>query len=122
MKIIKVKNHIMYKGPKPYGSHYYALFWNKKYKRYNAIQLTHISKKDEKRYLQADNNIIKPIRIRKLDKYADSGITRANYVSDVNGKPLKPNMGETIIKNVSSTSAKKIKSFANRIYYKGKRY
>ena len=121
MKIVKVKNRLMYHGNDPYGTHYYAFFWNKKYKKYNAIQLTHIAKIDETRYEQANNNIIKPIRLKKLDKYSDSGITRNKYISDINGKALNPNMGKIVINNVSGSSSKKISKFANKIYFKGKK-
>ena len=121
MKIVKVKNRLMYQGNDPHGTHYYAFFWNKKYKKYNAIQLTHIAKKDEVRYKQVNEGKIKPIRLKKLDKYSDSGITRNKYISDIDGKALNPNIGITVINNVSGSTSKKISKFANKIYFKGKK-
>ena len=119
MQIVKVKNKLMFKSKNPNGVHYYAFYWNKKYRRYNAVRLTHIAKKDNVRYAQADNGSIKPIRINALDKYADNGITKCNYISDINGNPLNPKMGIPIVKNVSSSSSKKIKTFGTVIYSKG---
>ena len=80
MKIVKVKNKLMYKGNNPEGIHYYAFYWNKDYKRYNAVRLTHISNKDINRYKKVEKGIYMPIRLKKLDKYADSGITKENFV------------------------------------------
>ena len=96
-------------------------FWNRKHKRYNAIQLTHIAKKDNVRYNQANNGIIKNVRIKKLDKYADSGITKNNYINDVNGNLLHPNMGLTIINKVSGSSSTKMKKFATDLYSRGRK-
>jgi len=111
----------MYNGNNPNGIHYYAFFWNRKYRKYNAIQLTHISKKDNVRYQQVDNGLIKPIRLKQIDKYADNGITQKKYISDVNGRNLNPNMGLVVINKVSGSSSRKIKSFANNLYYRGNR-
>ncbi len=119
MKIVKVKNRLMFRGNNPNGTHYYAFYWNKKYKKYNAIQLTHIAKKDSVRYQQVANGKIKPIRLKKIDKYADSGITKNNYVSDVKGKRLNPSIGIVVIDKVSSSSSKKIKNFAKDTYSRG---
>lgn len=121
MQIVKVKNKLMFKSNNPNGVHYYAFYWNKKYHKYNAVRLTHIAKKDNVRYNQANNGFIKAIRIKALDKYADNGITKANYVSDVNGNRLNPNMGITVVKKVSGSSSEKIKKFGTDKYSKGKK-
>jgi len=121
MKIIRIKNKLMFNSNDPEGFHYYAFFWNKRYKKYNAIQLTHIAKKDDKRYKQVNNGLIKPIRLKKLDKYSDSGITKNNYVSDICGDRLDPKMGIVQINKVSEYSSNKIKSFATNLYSKGKK-
>ena len=115
MKIVKVKNKKMYEGNNPEGIHYYAFYWNQKYQRYNAVQLTHIAKKDDKRYSQVKRGIIKNIRLNKIDKYADSGIRNKLYISDVNGMNLHPNMGLIVINRVSGSSTKKIKEFGTKI-------
>ena len=98
-----------------------AFFWNVKHKRYNAIQLTHIANRDIVRYEQVDNGIIKNVRIKQLDKYADCGITKDNYINDVNGNRLHPNMGLVVINKVSGSSSKKIKKFACNLYSSGRK-
>ena len=75
---------------------------------------------DLKRYSQANNGIIKTARIKSLDKYADSGVTRDNYITDVYGNKLNPSIGQTIIKNVSSSVADKIKKNIKYTMIKGK--
>lgn len=120
MKIVKIKNSLMFNSNNPDGYHYYALFWNKRHRKYNAIQLTHICRKDDKRYEQADNGLIKPIRLKQIDKYADSGITKNRYVSDVHGYPLSSNIGKIKINKVSGSTTNKIINFGSEIYSKGK--
>ncbi len=119
MKIVKVKNRLMYNGDKPEGIHYYAFFWNKRYRKYNAIQFTHIANKDNVRYDQANRRVIKPIRLKQIDKYADNGITKKRYISDVNGNELNPNMGIVVVNKVSGSSSKKIINFAKNLYSRG---
>ena len=121
MKIVKVQNRHMYRGNNPYGIHYYCFFWNRKYKKYNAVRLTHIANKDSRRYLQADSGYIKPIRLKQIDKYADNGITKERYINDVNGNNLHPSMGVVVVNNVSSSSATKIKNFGTSLYSRGRK-
>ena len=120
MRIVKVKNKKMFKSKNPEGIHYYAFWWNKKHKQYNAVRLTHIAKKDSVRYEQVEKGQILNIRLKSLDKYADSGITRDNYITDVYGNKLNPSIGQTIIKNVSSSVADKIKKNIKYTMIKGK--
>ena len=119
MKIVLIKNRKMFHGDNPNSSHYYAMFWNKKYKKYNAIQLTHLTYRDEDRYEDVNKGFVLPIRLRKLDMHSDSGITSDNYISDINGNKLNPNMGKIVISKVSGSSSKKIKSFAKRLFGRG---
>ena len=121
MKIVKVKNRLMYRSNNGNGIHYYAFFWNRKHKKYNAIRLTHISNKDNVRYQQADNGDIKPIRLKQIDKYADNGITKERYINDVNGNNLHPNMGVIVINKVSGSSVNKIKRFGTKLYSRGRK-
>lgn len=105
----------------PNGKHFYGFFYDRRHRKYNAIQLTHISRIDQKRYNQVERGLIAPARINKLNKYADSGITRARYISDINGNPLHPSMGEIVIEKVSPSIENKIKNHGNVLYEKGKK-
>ena len=113
MKIVKVRNYKMYHDRiNPNGYHYYAFYWNDTRNKWNAVQLTHIANKDERRYRQTDMGLIKPIRIPFLDKYADSGVTRYNYIGDINNDNLDPSMG-VIIGDVNVDIANKILNHHN---------
>ena len=76
MKIVKIRNNLMFRSNDPNGFHYYVFWLNKHYGKYNAVQLTHIARKDIIRYNQANNGTIQHVRIKVLDKYADSGIKK----------------------------------------------
>ena len=122
MKIVKVRNDLMYRSRNNRdGFHYYAFFWDKRHQKYNAIQLTHIARKDPTRYYQADNGLIKAIRIKQLDRYSDSGVRNAKYINDINGNPLHPNMGTVVVNKVSGSSSAKIMNFAHVLYSRGRR-
>lgn len=111
MKIVKFQNKYMMKQAKnPNGFHYYAVFWNRKSKKYNAIRLTHIAKKDSSNYQKADKGLIMPIRLKKIDKYADNGITNVNYVNNAKNKKIDIKQGIVIYNSVSSFRSKKILS------------
>lgn len=110
MKIIKIRNEKMFNSHNPRGIHYYAMYWNKQERKYHAVRLTHMSLPNERKYSLADRRILKTVRIKELNKYADNGITQYNYVADIDGNNLQPNMGITVKDNVSSSTARKIKS------------
>ena len=110
MKIVKIRNEKMFNCSNPTGIHYYGMYWNRSSRKYNAVQLTHIARKDPLRYSQADDGTIKTIRIQELDKYADSGITKKNYIADINGNNLHPSMGIVIKDNVPTYMSERIKS------------
>ena len=121
MKIVKVRNNLMFNSNNPNGIHYYAFYWNRIYRKYNAVRLTHIANKDNRRYQQVQRGEIKPIRLKQIDKYADNGITKCNYIADVNGNPLHPSMGIIVVNRVSGSSATKIKNFGTIRYSRGRR-
>lgn len=121
MKIVKIKNDLMFRSNDPNGFHYYGFWWNKQYGKYNAVQLTHIARKDIIRYNQADNGTIQHLRIKALDKYADSGIKKNRYISDVRGNPLNPNIGTVVVNKLSTSSANKIKNFGTTLYSRGRK-
>lgn len=122
MKIVTIKNNKMYNSKNGDGVHYYAFFWNKKYKRYNAIRLTHLAHKDEKRYTDANNGYYKPIYLKKIDKYAFNGITNERYISDKDGNPLTLSHIEDVKqKRLTYYQYMKIKRFGIQLYSKGSR-
>ena len=115
MKIIRYKNKYMMKNSKdPNNYHYYAVFWNRKSKKYNAIRLTHIAVKDISNYNKANKGTILPIRLKKIDKYADSGITNINYVNNAKHKNIEITRGDVIYPNISSKVSNRILYFLKK--------
>ena len=102
-------------------THLYAFYWNRQYRKYNAVQLTHIATKDPRRYHQANTGLIKAIRIKRLDPYAASGVKKTNSIADINGNLLNRNMGVTVVNRVSSSVANKIKQFGTDLYSRGRK-
>lgn len=51
MRLAKIKNKYMYHTrPEDDGAHFYLTYYDRKNKRYNAVQLTHLCYRDEKRF------------------------------------------------------------------------
>ena len=48
----------MYRGKNPNGSHHYVVFFNRKEKQYNAVQLTHLYVEDPKRASQVKKGML----------------------------------------------------------------
>ena len=120
MKILLIPDRLMFNSSSN-RSHFYGLYYNRRYRKYNAVQLTHIAKRDNARYAQVRNGTIKAVRIKRLDPHADSGIKKANYISDINGNPLNANMGRVIVNRVSTCTSNKIKQFGTDLYSRGRK-
>ncbi len=111
MKIIKFSDDYMRNDGKSDRFHFYAVYKNKKTGKYNAIALTHISRPDYSREEKIKRGEIRPIRLKAINKYSDSGITKYIYSTANHGQDIDIKKGCVITEKVSSTSAKKIKDF-----------
>lgn len=77
----------MYKTKKnDNGSHYYLVFYDRKNKRYNAVQLTHLYIKDNKRFVQVRKGLIKIEKFKEFN--VPSGVRKGIYTTNVNGKKI----------------------------------
>lgn len=113
MKIIKFSDDYMRNDGKSDRFHFYAVYKNKKTGKYNAIALTHISRPDYSREEKIRRGEIKPIRLKSINKYSDSGITKYVYSTANHGQDIDIKKGLVISEKVSSTSAAKIRRFAS---------
>ena len=52
MRLAKIKNKYLFKSNNPNGTHTYAVYYDWQNRRYNAVQLTHLYNKDQKRFDQ----------------------------------------------------------------------
>ena len=120
MKILLIPDRLMF-NRNSNRSHFYGLYYNRKYRKYNAVQLTHIANRDNVRYAQVRNGTIKAVRIKNLDPHADSGVKKANFISDINGNPINKNIGRVIVNRVSTSTSNKIKQFGTDLYSSGRK-
>lgn len=87
MRLAKIKNKAMYKSDNPNGNHYYLVFYNRKKKRYDAIQLTHLYVRDENRFLQVNKGNIKVEKFKEFD--VPSGVKKGLYhIKNLNEKTV----------------------------------
>ena len=118
MRLVKIKNKYLFKSDNPNGTHTYAAYYDRKNKRYNAVQLTHLYVKDEKRFKQVSKGTIKVMKFKEFD--VPSGVRNQYYSKNVQGGKidLKDETNVKVISNrhLSKKQSDKIKLFANKLY------
>lgn len=111
MRLAKISNKYMYKTKKnDNGSHYYLVFYDRKNKRYNAVQLTHLYIKDRNRFVQVNKGLIVVEKFKEFE--VPSGVKKQIYETDVNGNniDIKSNSIRFISKRyLSSKQSNRIK-------------
>ena len=120
MRLAKIKNSYMYKTkPDDNGIHHYLVFYDRKNKRYNAVQLTHLYIKDKDRFRQVNKKIIKIEKFKEFD--LPSGVRKGIYSSNVFGGKIdlkdNDNIEKIYNRHLSKKQSDRIKSF---IYSKKK--
>ena len=97
MRLAKIINKYMYKGDDGEGHHHYLIFYNRKEKRYNAIQLTHLYLKDKKRFTRVKKGLLKIEKFKEFD--VPSGVK--NKVFNHNADGLKIDLKNKNVINIS---------------------
>ena len=115
MRLAKIKNKYMYKGDNGDGCHHYLIFFNRKEKRYNAIQLTHLYLKDKNRFSRVKKGLLKIEKFKEFD--VPSGVKNEVINHNVNG--LKIDLKNENVINISKRYISKkqrtrIMSFINK--------
>lgn len=114
MKLYKIKNKYMYKGEKrkENSHHTYAVYKDRKTRKYRAIQLTHIL--EEPKRIAIEKGYLKVEKFSSI-KYP-SGVHDTYYDSDVNGNDL--NFDKTskhkLVGRVPPLQAHRIKKFVKK--------
>lgn len=114
MRLAKIKNKYMYKTtPDDNGIHYYLIFYNKKEKQYNAIQLTHLYTKDKDRFVQVKKGLIKIEKFKEFD--VPSGVRKRLYTKNANGGNIciknNKNVDKIFSRHLSKKQSQRIKDF-----------
>ena len=115
MRLVKIKNKYLFNSNNPNGTHTYATFYDRKNKRYNAVQLTHLYVKDANRFKQVSRGNIMVTKFKEFD--VPSGVRNQYYNKNINGGKidLKNKNIIYIAKNhLSKKQSNSIKSFANK--------
>ena len=87
LRIAKIKNSYMYKTNKnDKGIHHYLVFYDRKKKRYNAVQLTHLYVKDKDRFKQVKKGLIKIEKFKEFD--VPSGVKKEIFNSNAYGEKI----------------------------------
>ena len=117
MRIAKIKNKYMYEtSPDDNRAHHYLIFYDRKKKQYNAVQLTHLYIKDKKRFTQVKNGLIKIEKFKEFD--VPSGIKKEIFTSNIFGKKIdlkdKNNVLSISNRHLSKSQSNRIKRFINK--------
>lgn len=114
MRLVKIKNKYLFKSDNPNGTHTYATYYDRKNKRYNAIQLTHLYVKDENRFKQVKRGNIMVAKFKEFD--VPSGVRNQYYSKNINGGKIdlkdRDNVFIVSKRHLNKKQSDKIKSFA----------
>ena len=117
MRIAKIKNKYMFvTSENDNGIHYYAIFYNKETKRYNAIQLTHLYTKDKNRFIQVKKGLVKIEKFKEFD--VPSGVRKKVYANNVDGQNIdindKQNVEKIFPRYLSKKQSNRILEFVGK--------
>lgn len=117
MRIAKIKNSYLFKSNNPNGTHHYAVFYDRKNKRYNAVQLTHLYVKDKSRFQQVKRGNISIERFKEFD--TPSGVKNSFYNKNSSGGNIdlrdKKNVFYLSKRNLDKKQSERIKNFAYKL-------
>ena len=117
MRLVNIKNRYMFKSNNPNGIHTYATYYDKTNKCYNAVQLTHLYVKDNKRFKQVSKGNIMVTKFKEFD--VPSGVRNQYYNQNVNGGKIDLKNKNVIYiakRHLSKKQSDKIKLFANKVH------
>ena len=89
MRIARIRNKYIYKDknkPNDNGNHAYLIFFNRRSKAYNAVQLTHIYIKDPKREQKLKSGHLMEEKFSNFK--LPSGVKDTIITKDFEGRPL----------------------------------
>ncbi len=114
MRLAKIKNKYMYETkPGDKGTHTYLVFFDRKKKRYNAAQLTHLYIKDNKRFVQVNKGLIKVEKFKEFD--VPSGVKKHVYENNIYGGNInlkdRKNVRKVYSRYLSKKQSSRIKKF-----------
>lgn len=114
MRLAKIKNKYIYRTKSDdNGNHTYLVFFDRKKKRYNAVQLTHLYIKDNKRFVQVNKGLIKVEKFKEFD--VPSGVRRKIYETNIHGGNIdlkdKKNVVKVYSRYLSKKQSSRIKKF-----------
>lgn len=120
MRLAKIKNRYLYKSDNPNGIHTYAVYYDAKTKTNNAVALTHLYIKDDKRFKQVKKGNIRVEKFKEFD--VPSGVQNYYYSKTVDGTNIDLKNTDNVkfigSRFLSKSQSERIKKFAKNNYNK----
>ena len=117
MRLAKIKNSYMFRSDNPNGTHTYAVFYDRRNRQYNAVQLTHLYVKDDDRFRQVRRGNIKVMKFKEFD--VPSGVRNSYYNKNVLGGKIdlldSSNVVRVFRRYLSKNQSDSIKAFARNV-------
>ena len=86
VKLYSIEDGYFFKTDQPKGTHTYAVWYDRKKKRYNAVPTTHLYKSDAKRMKQVESGYL--MRQKLPGILLPSGVKNYAHTTDVNGHKI----------------------------------
>lgn len=115
MQLFRIKNKYLFNSVEPEKYHTYAVYKDERTNEVRAVQMTHLYRKDEKRFEQLNKGLIKKFKFDEFE--TPSGVKNYYFATDIKGKPLdlkNPAVIKRSNKKVPKTMENEIRHFSNR--------
>lgn len=119
MRLVKIKNKYLFNSSNPNGTHTYAVYYDKTTKQNNAIALTHLYIKDDKRFKQVKKGNIMVANFKEFE--TPTGVKNYYYSRNTNGKKINlkdKDVVKVYKRYLPKKQADKMKKFARKNYNK----
>lgn len=89
MRIYHIKDSYMFNKNNKNGTHRYCVYFDRKTKKYRAIEMTHIYEISKKKRNLLSDGLLKEVKFKSYR--FPQGVERAYFETDIDGKPIKLN-------------------------------
>lgn len=117
MKLYDIDDEYMFRTGEKNGKHTYAVYYDRKAKRYKAIQTTHLYKRDQRRFADIKENALLKEHFPGFE--LPSGVRNFEYTTDVNGNKIdlkNPHVKEASKRHLPKKTASRIRFFVSGIF------
>jgi len=118
LKLYDIDDEYMFRTGEKNGKHTYAVYYDRKAKRYKAIQTTHLYRKDNRRDAEIKAGALLKEQLPTFEGIP-SCVRNYAYTTDVNGNKINlksPHVKERTKRHLPKKTSNRIRQFASAVF------